>query len=172
MFRRSPESLQPTMFNSNSTLLSGKSFKIYEGPIAWHNQFRNQVTMRIDESIFEPLYNKGMGTPNASIRILISMMILKEAEGLSDQKLFENCRFNFLTIPIVISQQRRQQSQGICCHPVTESCDDDQELNLIGNVEVREVSTSDTDFLQDGTCRAQRSVYRKNRTYSCRWGLS
>ena len=51
--------------------------------------------------------------------------------------------------------KRRQQSQGICCHPVTESCDDDQELNLIGNVEVREVSTSDTDFLQDGTCRAQ-----------------
>ena len=38
---------------------------------------------------------------------------------------------------------------------VTESCDDDQELNLIGNVEVREVSTSDTDFLQNGTCRAQ-----------------
>ena len=88
MFRRSPESLQPTIFNSNSTLLSGKSLKIYEDPMAWHNQFRNQVTMRIDESIFEPLYNKGMGTPNASIRILISMMILKEAEGLSDQKLF------------------------------------------------------------------------------------
>ena len=97
MFRRSPESLQPTIFNSNSTLLSGKSLKIYEDPMAWHNQFRNQVTMRIDESIFEPLYNKGMGTPNASIRILISMMILKEAEGLSDQKLFENCRFNMLT---------------------------------------------------------------------------
>ena len=53
--------------------------------------------MRINESIFEPLYNKGMGTPNASIRILISMMILKEAGGLSDQKLFENCRFNMLT---------------------------------------------------------------------------
>ena len=97
MFRRSPESLQPTIFNSNSTLLSGKSLKIYEDPIAWHNQFRNQITMRIDESIFEPLYNKGMGTPNASIRILISMMLLKEAEGLSDQKLFENCRFNMLT---------------------------------------------------------------------------
>ena len=97
LFRRSPESLQPTIFNSNSTLLSGKSLKIYEDPIAWHNQFRNQITMRIDESIFEPLYNKGMGTPNASIRILISMMLLKEAEGLSDQKLFENCRFNMLT---------------------------------------------------------------------------
>ena len=79
MFRRSPESLHPTIFNSNSTLLSGKSLKIYEDPTAWHNQFRNQVTMRIDESIFEPLYNKGMGTSNASIRILISMMILKEA---------------------------------------------------------------------------------------------
>lgn len=38
-----------------------------------------------------------MGAPNASIRVLISMMILKEAQGLSDSGLFEQCRFNILT---------------------------------------------------------------------------
>ena len=53
--------------------------------------------MRIDENIFSPLYSNNNGTPNASIRILIAMMILKEAERLSDEKLFENCRFNMLT---------------------------------------------------------------------------
>jgi hypothetical protein len=34
---------------------------------------------------------------NASIRVLVAMMVLKEAEGLSDQKIFENCRFKILT---------------------------------------------------------------------------
>ena len=42
------------------------------------------------------MYSSGKGTPNASIRVLIGMMILKEAEGMSDEKLFENCRFNML----------------------------------------------------------------------------
>ena len=37
------------------------------------------------------------GSPNSPIRVLVAMMILKEAEGLSDEKLFENCRFNMLT---------------------------------------------------------------------------
>jgi hypothetical protein len=53
--------------------------------------------MRIDESLFSPLYCKDNGTPNSPIRVLIAMMVLKEAEGLSDQKIFENCRFNMLT---------------------------------------------------------------------------
>jgi hypothetical protein len=78
-------------------LFSGKSLSLYEDKVAWHNQFRQQVTMRINENIFRPLYCKDNGTPNSPVRILIAMMILKEAEGLSDQKLFENCRFNMLT---------------------------------------------------------------------------
>jgi hypothetical protein len=78
-------------------LFSGKSQRIYDDEAAWHNQFRQQVTLRIDENIFKPLYSSDNGTPNASVRLLISMMVLKEAEGLSDQKLFENCRFNMLT---------------------------------------------------------------------------
>ncbi len=32
---------------------------------------------------------------------------------------------------------------------VTESCDDDKEINLIGNMDVREVSASDVEFFQD-----------------------
>ena len=96
MFKTSPESDQLNIFTSPTTLFSGNSLKMYEDDRAWHNQFRNQVTMRIDENIFRPLYCKNNGTPNASVRILIAMMILKEAEGLSDQKIFENCRFNLL----------------------------------------------------------------------------
>ena len=97
MFRKSNESLQTNLFTSGNSLFSGKSLKIYEDENAWHNQFRQQVTMHIDESIFEPLYISGKGSPNVSIRVMVAMMIIKEAEGLSDQKLFEDCRFNLLT---------------------------------------------------------------------------
>ncbi len=96
MYRASDESPQINLFSSGGSLFTGKSLNLYQDPTAWHNQFRNQVTMQIDERLFKPLYSSGKGTPNASIRVLIGMMILKEAEGMSDEKLFENCRFNML----------------------------------------------------------------------------
>lgn len=97
MFKKSAAAIQHDLFSSSQNLLRGKSLKIYDDESSWHNLFRDQVTMRIDESIFEPLYSVGTGSPNASIRVMIAMMVLKEAEGLSDQKLFEDCRFNILT---------------------------------------------------------------------------
>lgn len=97
MFKKSSESSQLNIFTSPTSLFSGNSLKMYDNENAWHNQFRQQVTMRIDEGIFRPLYCKDNGSPNAPIRVLVSMMVLKEAEGLSDQKIFENCRFNMLT---------------------------------------------------------------------------
>lgn len=97
MFKKAPESFQLDLYSSPVSLFTGKTLKLYEDKLAWHNQFRQQVTMRIDESLFSPLYCKDNGTPNSPIRVLIAMMVLKEAEGLSDQKIFENCRFNMLT---------------------------------------------------------------------------
>ncbi|MBK7707446.1 MAG: transposase [Acidobacteria bacterium] len=96
MFKKTKQT-QPTLFSSPPALFSERNLKIYENKDAWHNRFREQVTERIDEGLFSRLYCRDNGTPNASIKVLVAMMILKEAEGLSDQKLFENCRFNFLT---------------------------------------------------------------------------
>lgn len=96
MFKKSSKSGQLNMFTSPKSLFSGNSLKMYEDQQAWHNQFRKQVTLRIDENIFQPLYCQDNGTPNAPVRVLVAMMVLKEAEGLSDQKIFENCRFNLL----------------------------------------------------------------------------
>ena len=96
MFKKSSKSSQLNMFTSPKSLFSGNSLKMYEDEKAWHNQFCKQVTMRIDENIFRPLYCQDNGTPNAPVRVLVAMMVLKEAEGLSDQKIFENCRFNLL----------------------------------------------------------------------------
>ncbi|HBH83489.1 MAG: hypothetical protein A2X05_03920 [Bacteroidetes bacterium GWE2_41_25] len=47
---------------------------MYKDEQAWHNQFRKQVTMRIDENIFRPLYCQGNGTPNAPVCVLVAMM--------------------------------------------------------------------------------------------------
>ncbi len=96
MFKKSKES-QLNLFSSPTVLFSERNLKIYENKDAWHNKFREQVTNRIAENIFERLYCHNKGTPNASLKVLVAMMILKEAEGLSDEKLFENCRFNLLT---------------------------------------------------------------------------
>ncbi len=96
MYKKSPDSGQLNMFTSPKSLYSGNSLKMYEDQQAWHNQFRQQVTMRIDEDIFRSLYCQDNGSPNSSTRLLVAMMVLKEAEGLSDQKIFEECRFNSL----------------------------------------------------------------------------
>jgi len=88
---------QINLFSSSSNLLSGKSQKIYDDSEGWHNKFREVITMRIDEGLFKPLFCDNNGTPNASLRVMLVMMILKEAEGLSDRKIFENSRFNMLT---------------------------------------------------------------------------
>jgi hypothetical protein len=97
MFKKSAEAIQINIFTSPNALFSGNALKFYENKTAWHNLFRQQVTMRIDEDIFSPLYCNNNGAPTTHIRTLVAMMILKEGDGLSDSKLFESCRFNMLT---------------------------------------------------------------------------
>lgn len=41
---------------------------------------------------------------------------------------------------------------------VTESCDDDKQLNLIGHVDVRKSSSSDVEFLQDDIFKSLKNV--------------
>lgn len=97
MFRKSNKHSQLDLLSSPSSFLQGTSLKEYENRTGWHNQFCSQVTQRIDEELFLPLFKDGIGAPNSSIRVLVGMMILKEGQGLSDAKLFEECRFNLLT---------------------------------------------------------------------------
>ena len=54
MFKKSAEAIQINIFTSPTALFSGNTLKFYENKTAWHNLFRQQVTMRIDEGIFSP----------------------------------------------------------------------------------------------------------------------
>jgi hypothetical protein len=70
--------------------------KIFVNVEGWHHRFRREVTNQVEEGIFEPLFSEGKGAPNAPIRILVAMMVLKEGQGISDEQLYEQCRFNTL----------------------------------------------------------------------------
>ena len=96
MFKKSTDGTQQDMFNSIPSMLKGSAFNQYNNDKAWHNMFRTQVVERVDELIFKPLYDETMGAPNASARVLVGMLALKEGFGWSDDELFEQCRFNLL----------------------------------------------------------------------------
>ncbi len=96
MFKQTYKDTQFDMFGSVEGVLVGQSLMEYNNEKGWHNQFRKQVSGRIDEFIFKVLYDSGMGAPNASISTIRGMMILKEAFGWSDAVMFDNCRFNLL----------------------------------------------------------------------------
>lgn len=96
MFKKTSTDSQLDIFTSTENFLSGTSLKFYSDKESWHNLFREQVYARIDEEIFSVLFSDGMGAPNASIRVMVSMMIIKEGQGWSDRQLFEYCRYFML----------------------------------------------------------------------------
>jgi hypothetical protein len=96
MFKKSNKESQLDFFTSVPAMLESSALKQYSDQGHWHNQFREQVVMSIDESIFSVLFNNTTGAPNAPARTLVGMMILKESFGWSDSQLFEHCRFNLL----------------------------------------------------------------------------
>jgi hypothetical protein len=99
MFKETNPNPQLDMFTTPSVQLGSRASKKYSDPKAWHNQFYSLVTTKIDEEIFKPLFPEGKksGRPNASIRILVGMSVLKEGFGCSDEDLFEKCEFDLLT---------------------------------------------------------------------------
>lgn len=93
MFKRS-KNKQGNMFKDMSMLLSSRKQELLNSPESWHNIMWRDVVSKIDEHPYSVLYASGLGRPNASIRVLIGMMILKEGNGWSDEQLYESCRFN------------------------------------------------------------------------------
>jgi hypothetical protein len=94
MYKKSQPSTEPRLFSNVLSQVSPKKSKKLEDPKAWHNVFYHQITQQIDESPYSVLYSEEMGRPNSPIRILLSMMILKEGQGWTDEQLYEECMFN------------------------------------------------------------------------------
>lgn len=97
MFRKTNSDKQISLLSGVNQQLTRASSAKFTDPTSWHNTFYKEVVNRIDENIFSVLFSDGKGSPNASVKTLIGMMILKEGQGYSDEKLYESCRFNLLT---------------------------------------------------------------------------
>ncbi len=94
MFRKSPAGSQTGLFTEITQHFPGRRQNYLQDKSAWHNVFAKEVVSRIDEQIFDVLYDSGIGRPNGSIRVLVGMTILKEGHGWTDQQLFEACDYN------------------------------------------------------------------------------
>lgn len=93
MFKKS-KNTEPDLFKNIIGQVSDRKRSMLESESGWHNVFYKEVIGKLDESLFSVLFDESNGRPNASIRILVGMMILKEGKGWSDEQLFESCRFN------------------------------------------------------------------------------
>ena len=98
MFKQHKEPTIPTLFTGFGQILGKKKMQRLEDKKNWDSIFRNDVTFRIDEKVFSEIYNHDTGRPNSPIRIIVSMLILKEGFGWSDSELYESCRFNMLVM--------------------------------------------------------------------------
>ena len=96
MFRTSPKHPQIDLLSSAGQHLDERRQRQLRDPNRWHNSFYERLFSQIDESIFNVLFDKQMGAPNAPINQLVGMMILKDGFGYSDAQLFEACRFHLL----------------------------------------------------------------------------
>lgn len=88
---------QLNLFTNLSDMMNLREARNYDDPKAWQNVSYDEVTCKVNELTFKPLFkNNGMGAPNASIRQLVVMNILKEGYGCSDDVLFEKVGYDLL----------------------------------------------------------------------------
>jgi hypothetical protein len=97
MYQSSETAKQTDMWKDPRLEMGKRTRDIFDNREGWHHRFRQEVTNRVDEDIFKPLFSADKGALNAPLRILIAMMALKEGRGISDAHLYEEARFNALT---------------------------------------------------------------------------
>jgi Transposase domain (DUF772) len=95
MFKKSDVVTTSGLLLTLESQLGGRKLELLRSPDAWHSVFYQEITSQIDESPFEVLYTKSLtGRPNAPIRQLIGMLILKEGLNWTDEQLYNSCRFD------------------------------------------------------------------------------
>lgn len=75
MFKNSDDHRQLDTFSSSTEYFKDSMKNYYIKNESWHNQFRKQVVIRVDETVFSVLYIRGKAAHNASLRVLVGMMI-------------------------------------------------------------------------------------------------
>lgn len=96
MFKQSTTDRQLDLLGSFDNTLDEARRDILNDPDEWHNLFFKYITSVIDEEPYAALYHQNMGRPNAPVRIMVAMLILKEGFGWSDKSLYRELYFNLM----------------------------------------------------------------------------
>lgn len=91
MYKKNPRKQQPLLLSDVSDLPQ-RSLKHLKD--SWAETFRKEVFYRIPEDIFEVLYAAGPSRPNVPVNILVSLEILKEWRGWSDEEMYDHFLFD------------------------------------------------------------------------------
>lgn len=59
MFKKRPSTKQFDMFNSPSSMMCDRESRYYDDPFNWHMKFYEEITSKIDETIFKTLFKEG-----------------------------------------------------------------------------------------------------------------
>ncbi len=95
MFKENKSYETPELFSVKNTM-SDALKKRFEN--SWAKDFHEDVFCKIDETIFEVLFSDKYSRPNTPINIYVSLEILKETFGLSDEELLDRFHFDNLFI--------------------------------------------------------------------------
>lgn len=93
MFKKNKSHEAPGLFSVKNTLPKNLQ-KRYDK--SWAKDFYDNVFNKIDEKIFKILFSDNYSRPNTPINIYVSLEILKELFGLTDEELLERYHFDNL----------------------------------------------------------------------------
>ena len=86
-----------------SDILPEKQYRNLFNPNTWWQNFAENITYKIDPSIFDILYNDTQGAPRCDSRTLVAMLIIKESKNFSYRELDDNFAYD-LRLRIAIGQ--------------------------------------------------------------------
>jgi hypothetical protein len=95
VFKENKNHEMPELF-SEKNMMPENLKRRYEH--SWAKGFYEDVFCRIDESVFSVLYSEKVSRPNLPVNLYVSLEILKELFGLSDEELLDRFHFDNLFI--------------------------------------------------------------------------
>lgn len=79
------------MFGAEALLSKTKRERLER---SWAHQYRTQALRLIDETRFAKYFDEGNGRPNKSVRMVVSLLVLKEVFDLTDRETLEQLEWN------------------------------------------------------------------------------
>ena len=89
MFRAT--SPQRPLFGAEHLLPEVKRIRLEQ---SWPHHYRNNALPLIDEESFRQFFHSNNGRPNKSVRLIISVLVLKEVFDLTDAQALEALEWN------------------------------------------------------------------------------